>query len=291
MRCAGRGAIWAGGRPTSSRGDVGCIPDGEYSPVAATWRGTPSYRTYNGRGTESAADVAWRRPAISPACRSCCSPHTSDVYVSLCREYTYDSEAFRAMLPPPDCTHRLGCTPRRGVHGFALDQGRPFGLPHQTVGPSTAGAVPLRRRSTRWSSTTWRPSSPRPPRRTPWGAVSLRGSSATSGPICVAEFWHTDSHEHGVPVAATTSWSRSHAEAGEHVRRVMRAVWSRPPPISSTMSCRRFRCGNGCSPFRSASGPSFTTTPPSPAQCCVSSYAPFALRSEMRAREPVQAPR
>ena len=78
-------------------------------------------------------------------------------------------------------THRPGCTPRRGVHGSALDQGRPFGPPHQTVGPSTAGAVPLRRRSTRCSSTTSRPFSQRPPRRTPWGAACPHGSSATSG--------------------------------------------------------------------------------------------------------------
>ena len=53
------------------------------------------------------------------------------------------------MFPPPDCSHRPGCTPRRGVHGSALDQGRPFGPPHQTVGPSTAATVPLRRRCQR----------------------------------------------------------------------------------------------------------------------------------------------
>ena len=76
----------------------------------------------------------------------------------------------------------------------------------------------------------------------------------------------------------------------EHVRPVMRAVWSRPPPISSTMSCRRFPCGNGCSPFRSASDPSCTTTPRSPALYYASFYAPFAPRSEMRAREPVPVP-
>ena len=46
-----------------------------------------------------------------------------------------------AMLMPPGPPHRSGCTPRRGVHGQALDQGRPFGPPHQTVGLSTAGAV------------------------------------------------------------------------------------------------------------------------------------------------------
>ncbi len=119
---------------------------------------------------------------------------------------------------------------------------------------------------------------------------------ASRGALCVVAFWHTDSHERGVPVVATTSWWRSPAEVVEHVRRVMPAVWSRPPPISSIMSCRRFRCGNGCSPFRSASGPSFTTTPRSPALCCattlraVPSYAPFGPRSEMRAREPVPVP-
>ena len=46
-----------------------------------------------------------------------------------------------AMLMPPGPPHRSGCTPRRGVHGQALDQGRPFGPPHQTVGLSTDGAV------------------------------------------------------------------------------------------------------------------------------------------------------
>ena len=46
-----------------------------------------------------------------------------------------------AMLMPPGPPHRSGCTPRRGVDGQALDQGRPFGPPHQTVGLSTAGAV------------------------------------------------------------------------------------------------------------------------------------------------------
>ena len=195
------------------------------------------------------------------------------------------------MSSPPDSTHRPGCTPRHGVHGSALDQGCPFGPPHQTVGPSTVGAVPRRRRSTRWSSTTSRPSSHRPPKRTPWGAASRRGSSATSGPTCAVAFSLMDSHEHGVPVVATTFWWRSHAGAGEHVRRVTRAVWSRPPPPSSTMFCRRFRCGSGCSPFRSASDPSCTTTQRSPALCCASSYAPFAPRSETRAREPIPVPR
>ena len=76
---------------------------------------------------------------------------------------------------------------------------------------------------------------------------------ASRGAPCVAAFSLTDSHEHGVPVVAKTFWWRSPAEVGEHVRRVMPAGWSRPPPISSIMSCRRFRCGNECSPFRSAS--------------------------------------
>ena len=155
------------------------------------------------------------------------------------------------MFPPPDSTHRPGCTPRRGVHGSTLDQGRPFGPPHQTVGPSTAGAVPLRRRSTRWSSTTSRPSSQRPPRRTPWGAASPRGSSATSGPTCAVAFSLMDSHEPGVPVVATTFWWRSPARAGEYVRPAMPAVWSRPQPISSTMSCRRCPCAHAWdAPFK-----------------------------------------
>ena len=114
---------------------------------------------------------------------------------------------------------------------------------------------------------------------------------ASRGAPCVAAFSLTDSREHGVPVVATTFWWRFPAEVGEHVRRVMPAVWSRPQPISSIMSCRRFRCGNGCSPFRSASGPSCTTTPRSPALCCASSCGPFGLRSDMRAREPVPMPR
>ena len=91
---------------------------------------------------------------------------------------------------------------------------------------------------------------------------------ASRGALCVVAFSLTDSHEPGVPVAATTFWWRSHAEVVEHVRRVMPAVWSRPPPISSTMSCRRFPCANGCSPFRSVSGPSCTTTPRSPVLYC-----------------------
>ena len=199
------------------------------------------------------------------------------------------------MFPPPDSTHRptvrdaphvVACTGQLSIRAAPSA----LGPPHQTVGPSTAGAVPLRRRSTRWSSSTSRLSSRRRQRRTPWGAVSPHGSSATSGPICVVAFWRTASHEPGVPVVATMFWWRSPAGAGEYVRRVMRAVWSRPPPISSTMSCRRFRCGNGCSPFRSASGPSCTTTPPSPALCCASFYAPFAPRSDRRAREPVPVP-
>ncbi len=65
----------------------------------------------------------------------------------------------------------------------------------------------------------------------------------------------------------------------------MRAVWSRPPPISSIMSCRRFPCANGCCPFRSASGPSCTTTPRSPVLYCASFYAPFGPRSDRRAQD------
>ena len=45
---------------------------------------------------------------------------------------------------------------------------------------------------------TSRPSSQRPPRRTPWGAACPRGSSATSGPICAVAFSLMDSHEPGV---------------------------------------------------------------------------------------------
>ena len=67
----------------------------------------------------------------------------------------------------------------------------------------------------------------------------------------------------------------------------MRAVWSRPRPISSTMSCRLFQCANGCSPFRSASDPSCTTTPRSPALCCTSFYAPAPLcRTTLRQASP-----
>ena len=42
------------------------------------------------------------------------------------------------------------------------------------------------------------------------------------------------------------------------------------PPIWWTMSCRRFRCANGCCPFQSGSARSCTTTPRSPAPCCAS---------------------
>ena len=188
-----------------------------------------------------------------------------------------------AMLMPPDPPHRPGCTPPHAVYESALDHIHPIRPRRRTVGPSTAAAVLPRRSSTRWSNVTSRPSSHMPPRRIPWGTASPHGSSETSGPICVAAFSLMDSHEPGAPVVATTFWWRSPAGAGEYVRRVMRAVWSRPPPISSTMSCRRFPCGNGCSPFRSASDPSCTTTPRSPALCCVSSCGPFGPRSEMRA--------
>ena len=43
------------------------------------------------------------------------------------------------MFPPPDSTDHPGCTPRRDVEGSALDQRRPSGPPHQTLGRSTAG--------------------------------------------------------------------------------------------------------------------------------------------------------
>ncbi len=89
-------------------------------------------------------------------------------------------------------------------------------------------------------------------------ATGLYGTQAANGVLLITTKKGT---EHGVPVVATTFWWRSPAGAGEHVRRVMRAVWSRPPPISSTMSCRRFPCANACSPCRSASDPFFTTTP------------------------------
>jgi len=45
------------------------------------------------------------------------------------------------------------------------------------------------------------------------------------------------------------------------VRPVTPAAWSRPPPILSITSCRRFPCADGCSRCRNASGPSCTTTP------------------------------
>ncbi|GMR14008.1 MAG: hypothetical protein BMS9Abin29_2236 [Gemmatimonadota bacterium] len=92
-------------------------------------------------------------------------------------------------------------------------------------------------------------------------------------------------------------WWRSPAPVGEHVRRVMPAAWSRPPPISSTMSYRRFPFANGCCPFRSAYGRSCTTTPRSLALCCATTlravpfYALFGPRSDVRARERGSVPR
>ena len=130
-----------------------------------------------------------------------------------------------------------------------------------------------------------------------WVERDFPATTLRAVPPCVAAFSLTDSHEHGVPVVATTFWWRFPAEVGEHVRRVMPAVWSRPAVISSTISCRRFPCGNGCSPFRSSSDPSCTTTPRSPVLRCATTlravpfYAPFGPRSEMRAREPVPVPR
>ena len=124
-----------------------------------------------------------------------------------------------AMLTPPDPPDRPGCTPRHAVHGSALNLDDSLGPQWRTVGPSTGAAVLPKRRSIRWSNITSRPSSHRPPRRTPWGAVSPHGSSATSGPTCAVAFSLMDSHEHGASVVATTFWWRSPAGAGEHVRR------------------------------------------------------------------------
>ncbi len=196
-----------------------------------------------------------------------------------------------AMLTPPDSPHRPGCPSPDVVYESALNHTHPIRPLCQAVGPSTVGAALLRRCSTRWSNITSRPSSHRPPRWIPWESASPHGLSATSGPTFAVAFSLMDSHEPGVPVVATTFWWRSPAGAGEHVRRVMPAACSRPPPISSITSCRRFPCASGCSPFRSVSGPSSTTTPGSQAQYCASSCAPFGPRSEMRAREPVPVPR
>ena len=112
------------------------------------------------------------------------------------RRPTRQHEACRAMFPPPDSTDRPGCTSRRGVHGQALDQGRPFGPQHQAVGPSTGAAALLRRYSTRWSNITSRPSSHRPPRWIPWKSASPHGLSATSGTTLRAvppALWHSRS--------------------------------------------------------------------------------------------------
>ena len=163
------------------------------------------------------------------------------------RRPTRRHEACRAMFPPPDSTDRSGCTPRRGVHGQALDQGRPFGPPHQTVGLSTAGAVPPRRPSIRWSSSILRRSSHRPPRGTPWATASPRGSSATSGPTCVAAFWRTASLAPAAPAVVTISWSRSVARAAAYhfllnfkaKRSILAASSNRRNPLVHFVSLRK----------------------------------------------------
>jgi len=62
-------------------------------------------------------------------------------------------------------------------------------------------------------------------------------------------------------------------------------LWARLPPAPSHLT-PLYPLIQQCSRFRSASGRSCTTTPRSPALCCASFYAPFAPRSDVRAREP-----
>ena len=90
------------------------------------------------------------------------------------------------MFPPPDSTHRPGCTPRYDARGSVLDQGRP-----------------------------------RPPRRTPHGGLRpLVGRARLTGLPALRYSGARLRNEPAVPVVATTFWSRSPAEVGEHVRRV-----------------------------------------------------------------------
>ena len=194
------------------------------------------------------------------------------------------------MFTPDDSIQSPGCLLRPDVRAAGPDRLPRFGCRPRTADPSTGAAALPRRRSTRWSSITLRPSSHWPPRRIPWGTASPHGSSEISEPTCVAVFWRTASLALAAPAVATTFWSRSVARAAVCVRPVTPAAWSRPPPILSIMSCRRYPCANGCSRCRNASGPSCTTTPRSPAPCCTSSYAPFGPRSDRRVREPVPVP-
>ena len=106
-----------------------------------------------------------------------------------------------------------GALPRYAVYESALDHPHPTRPRHRTVAPSTGATDPPRRRSIRSSSTTSRPSSHRPPMRTPWRTAPPRGSSETSGPICAAVFWRTASLAPAAPGVATISWSRSVARA------------------------------------------------------------------------------
>ena len=63
------------------------------------------------------------------------------------------------MFTPDDSIQRPGCSPRPDVHGSGPGQPRRFGRRLRAADPSTGAAALLRRRSIRWSSSTWRPSS------------------------------------------------------------------------------------------------------------------------------------
>jgi hypothetical protein len=76
------------------------------------------------------------------------------------------ARAWPSSHPHPD--------PPRGDHAHRLSRMLPLAGSLQVTTGSTAPPVPPRRLCTRWSSITWRPSSPRRRRPTPWAGASRR---------------------------------------------------------------------------------------------------------------------
>ena len=105
---------------------------------------------------------------------------------------------------------------------------------------STAHAGPPPRHSIRWCSITWRRSSPRPPKQTPWATASPHGWRRICVRIYDAASSPTGSLEYGARTAATNGYSRSHVNRGASAPHATHAAWPRSPPTSPITCCPTF---------------------------------------------------
>ena len=85
-------------------------------------------------GYHRAAQFGDRKQSARPRCPSCRMRSferklAETLFGDAYRDYTYDSQACRAMFPPPNSTHRPGCPPRPGVHASVSIRAAPSAHP------------------------------------------------------------------------------------------------------------------------------------------------------------------